>query len=994
MSKLDTLASIARIGANRPNKLKDVATAAKITAKYGVLGLRDRLHQQIVANEVEVGQDSAAPGSLAGCIKFSVLMPTYNVDIRWVSRAVDSVLAQSYCNWELCIVDDASTSQELKDYLLSLDSDKIHVRLLDVNQGISGATNCAAGMASGDYLVLLDNDDEITPNALFELFLRASSDNPDIMYSDNDVIDDCGNRLSVLFKPDWSPELMLSQMYVGHLLAFKRNLFTEVGGFRDEFNGSQDYDLFLRLALHTDRISHISKILYSWRALPSSTASNPDSKPYAQTAGLKAIQSYLDSRYGKGVATANETDDLFVYDVRYKVSRQPLVSIVIPTKDHADDLRVAIESIIQRSSYQNFEIIVLDNNSEEDSTRSYLSSLREQDERIHVLEAGFPFNWSKLNNYGARHAKGDVFVFLNNDTEVISEDWLDRLVEQATREDIGVVGGLLLYPDGTIQHAGVIVGMGGWADHVYKGGQPVHCGNPFISPMVTRNVSAVTGACMAISREHFDQLGGFNEDFIVCGSDVELCLNAMEHGLRNVYSPYIKLKHYESKTRDAKDIPEIDFRLSEAMYRPYRSAGDPYYNGNLDYFSTAPMVLSKRERLQRGVRDEMHVSMQEVRPLGLRHVASQGRKRLNILLPSVNPEDVYGGISTALKFYNRLKDELSCDGRIVVLDAHPRFDELGPSFEGYSAVALDGDSSAPLQVVSAVDRHSAALSFTDDDIFICTCWWSAFCLQQSMAEYAAEGNKVNPILYLIQDYEPGFYAWSSQYVLAESTYRSTLPTIAIFNSEELHEHFVNLGYSFDAEFTFKPFLNPSLADSLSKLGGTTGKRKQILVYGRPGTVRNAFELVVDSLRQWVDSDEESKQWQFISAGEEHPPVNLGKGRYLTSVGKLSLDEYARVLSESYAGLSYMVSPHPSYPPLEMAAFGVHVITNAYGVKDLGKFSNCIESLPVLTPAHAAGSLSRIAHGYRAEVGCGDVPAWYLECDDPFPFMRDLVQSIL
>lgn len=992
MSKIETLASIARAGAHRSNMLKDVTSAAKITAKYGILGLRERLHQQIVANEVEVGQDSAAPGSLGGCVKFSILMPTFNVDVRWVSMAIDSVLAQSYSNWELCIVDDCSTSAELKEYLLSLDIDNVRVRLLDTNLGISGATNCAADMATGDYLVLLDNDDMLTPNALFELFLRATSDNPDIMYSDNDIIDENGNRLSVLFKPDWSPDLMLSQMYVGHLLAFRKNIFDAVGGFRNEFNGSQDYDLFLRLSLQSERISHISKILYSWRALPSSTAANPNSKPYAQFAGLNAVQSYLDSKYGKGAASAFETDDLFVYDVRYNVPNKPLVSIVIPTKDHAEDLRIAIDSIVERSSYQNFEILILDNNSEEASTHNYFDEILGKDDRVRVINASFPFNWSKLNNYGVRHAKGDVFVFLNNDTEVISEDWLDRLVEHAIREDVGVVGGLLLYPDGSIQHAGVIIGMGGWADHVYKGAQPIHYGNPFISPLVTRNVSAVTGACMAISREHFDQLGGFNEDFIVCGSDVELCLNAMEHGMRNVYSPYIRLKHYESKTRDAKDIPEVDFRLSETMYRTFRSSGDPYYNNNLDYFSTTPAVLTKRERLQRGVRDEMHINIHEIRPLNLHCVPSRG-KRLNILLPSVNPEDVYGGISTALKFYNRLKEDLACDGRIIVLDAKPRFGELGSQFERYSAVPLGNDSSDPLQIVSAVDRHSASLPFTEDDIFICTCWWSAFCLQEAMGKQAAEGKAVNPMLYLIQDYEPGFYAWSSQYVLAESTYKSQLPTIAIFNSKELYEHFKNAGYSFESEFIFQPFLNPALAHALNGLNGTAGKRKQILVYGRPGTVRNAFELAVDTLRQWVESDDASTQWQFISAGEDHPPVHLGKGRYLTSVGKLSLSEYARVLTESYAGLSYMVSPHPSYPPLEMAAFGVQVITNGYGVKDLTDFSSCIESVPVLTPANAANALKKITQGYQAEVGCGDVPSWYLKCDDPFPFMSELVSLI-
>lgn len=989
MSKVDTIRSIVKIAANRPHKMHDAVTVAKTTAKFGIQGLRDRLHDQIVANEVAVVQEDSGPGSLSGSIKFSILMPTYNVEVHWVSDAIDSVLKQSYGNWELCIVDDCSTSDELKSYLRGINDKRIHIQLLEKNLGISGATNAAAAMAQGDYLVLLDNDDVITPNALFELYLRASTDKPDVIYSDNNVIDEHGDQIAALFKPDWSPELFLSQMYVGHLLAFTKRIFDEVGGFRAEYNGSQDYDLLLRMVLRTDRISHISKILYSWRALPTSTASNADSKPYAQVAGLKAVQSYLDAKYGEGFATAEETDNQFVYDVRYTVDCNPLVSIVIPTKDHVDDLQMAIESILERTSYQNYEVLVLDNNSEEPETLDYLASLPKVDSRIHVIDAAFPFNWSKLNNLGASKAEGNVLVFLNNDTQVISPDWLDRLVEQSLRDDIGVVGGLLLYPDGTIQHAGVVVGMGGWADHVYKGAQPVHNGNPYVSPMVTRNVSAVTGACMAISRCHFEQLGGFNEDFIVCGSDVELCLNAMKHGLRNVYCPYVKLMHFESKTRDAKDIPEIDFRLSESMYRPFRATGDPYYNSNLDYNSDAPRVLSARERLQRGVRDSLNVNLENVRPLGLQKAPLRG-KRLNLLLPSINPEDVYGGIATALKFYNRLKDEMSCDGRIIVLDARPRFDELDASFNGYAAVALGDDPELPLQIVSAVDRQSAMLPFTDNDLFICTCWWSSFCLQQSLAEYMESGYKINPVLYLIQDYEPGFYSWSTSYVLAESTYRSPVPTIAIFNSEELHEHFVSLGYSFESEFMFKPFLNASLASALSRYDGAVGKRRQILVYGRPGTERNAFSLIVETLRLWIEMEDSSAQWEFISAGEEHAPVYLGKGRYLTSVGKLSLEEYARTLAESYAGLSYMISPHPSYPPLEMAAFGVHVITNSYGCKDLSTFSRCIHSLPVLTPHNAAQALSEVTSGFNSEAICGDVPEWYLESDNPFPFMHSLV----
>lgn len=988
MSKLQTISSILKIGVQQPDKLKKVVTAAKVTAKYGLVGLRERLHYQIQSDKLEVATDTAEPGELAGGIKFSILMPTYNVDVKWVSRAIESVENQSYGNWELCIADDASTSEELRSYLKSKQSDRILVTLLDDNVGISKATNEAARMATGDYVALMDNDDALYPDALFELYLRASSCDADVIYTDSDVIDEADNRLSVLFKPDWSPDLMLSQMYVGHLLAVKRDLFQQVYGFRSEFDGSQDYDLFLRLMLLTDRIEHISKVLYSWRALPTSTAINPDSKPYAQTAGLRAIQSYLDARYGQGHAQACETDDLYVYDIRYEIAGNPKASILIPTKDHVDDLDVAIRSILQKTAYQNFEIIVLNNNSELAESSDYFVRLSALDHRIHVIDAPIPFNWSKLNNLAASEAAGEVLVFLNNDTEVISDDWLTRLVEQALREDIGVVGGLLLYPDGSIQHAGVVVGMGGWADHVYKGCQPVHYGNPFISPMVTRNVSAVTGACMAISRKHFDELEGFNEDFIVCGSDVELCLHAEELGLRNVYTPYVRLKHYESKTRDAKDIPQIDFRLSEAMYRPYRAAGDPYFNRNLDYMKCVPTVLTQREKLQQDIREDLHVGLEEIRPLQLKRSAFQG-VRLNIALPSINPEDVYGGISTALKFFNRLRQELGCAARIVVLDAEPRFGELGDTFSGFEGVRFGAESDAPLQIVCASNRRSNALPCGEGDWFIATCWWSAYCLQDAFRRFNAGGNATNPLLYLIQDYEPGFYAWSSRYVLAESTYRSDVPTFAVFNSKELHTHFLAQGYRFEQEFEFEPFLNPVLAQHLEQLAGTAAKRRQILVYGRPGTVRNAFELVVETLRCWIEQDPTSSQWQFLSAGEEHPPVYLSRGRYLTSVGKLSLDEYARVLSESYAGLSYMVSPHPSYPPLEMAAFGVNVITNNYGGKDLSTFSDSITSLPVLTPAMAANRLEEICASYRAEVPCGHVPSEYLKSNDPFPFIQEL-----
>lgn len=992
MSKLDTLNSLIRIGSSQPAKMKKLSSALKLTAKYGLVGLRDRLHEEIVADEVASVSETAEPGSIEGSITFSILMPTYNVDVKWVARAIDSVERQSYGEWELCIADDASSSEELKTYLASRQNDKVKVSFCTENGGISAASNCAAAMATGDYFVLLDNDDIIAPNALYELFLRASTAQADILYSDNDVIDENDKRLSLLFKPDWSPDLMLSQMYVGHLLAFRRTLFEAVGGFRSEFDGSQDYDLFLRMMARTGNIEHIARVLYSWRALPSSTATNPDAKPYAQTAGLNAIQSYLDTRYGAGYARARETDDLYVYDVRYPVPAEVSASIIIPTKDHVDDLKKAIDSIFERTEYQNYEILVVDNNSELPTTLEYFKKLAFAHPNARVIDAPIAFNWSKLNNLAAREAAGDVLVFLNNDTEVLSPDWLTRLIEHALREDIGVVGGLLTYPDGTIQHAGVVVGMGGWADHVYKGCQPVHYGDPFISPMVTRDVSAVTGACMAISRPHFDALGGFNEDFIVCGSDVELCLHARELGLRNIYCPYIALTHFESKTRDARDIPEIDFKLSEAMYRPFSTTGDPYYNLNLDYSTCVPVALTEREILHGKIQRSMDVSLHETRPLHLKS-SSRVENRLNILLPSINPEDVYGGISTALKFYNALLAELGWEGRVIVLDAEPRMGELGASFEGYVSVRYGDESDAPFQVVSACNRQSGALPHTSGDRFICTCWWSAYCLQEALGEQVFAGVNVPPLLYLIQDYEPGFYPWSSRYTLAESTYRSDVPTIAIFNSDELRMFFNNQGYSFSREFVFAPFLNASMAGCLRRLGGKTAKRRQILVYGRPGTDRNAFELIVDTLRRWIEIDDSHTEWHVFSAGEEHPPVYLGGGTYLTPLGKLSLEQYARVLTETYAGLSYMVSPHPSYPPLEMAAFGVKVITNGYGNKDLSEFSPNVTSLPVLTPGAAARCLKVLCESYQAEQPCSNVPGWYLKSDMPFDFIPELAELL-
>ena len=427
----------------------------------------------------------------------------------------------------------------------------------------------------------------------------------------------------------------------------------------------------LRMSEITDNIVHIPKILYSWRAIPSSTANNPESKPYAQVVGLNAIQEHLDRVYGKEAAKAYETENYFVYDVRYCLKDHPLVSVIIPTKDNAPLLEKAVQSILRFTKYDKYEIIILDNNSEEAETFAYFKDITEKNSNVRVLTAAFEFNWSKLNNFGMKHADGDIYIFLNNDVEISSSEWMYRLVEKVVQPNIGVAGALLLYEDNTIQHAGVIAGMGGWGDHVYKGMPPVHYGSPFVSPMVTRNVTAVTGACMAVSKKTIEKIGPFDEQFLICGSDVELCIRAEQKGYRNVYDPYVRLYHFESKTRDSY-IPEVDFEMSRKMYAPYLAEGDPYYNKQLDLYSCVPKMKAETEEIsvekkivdeylhgdyEAGVfnSQEIDTHIAEINPYIFRPSANKN-KRINILLTSINPEHVFGGISTALKFFERLAE--------------------------------------------------------------------------------------------------------------------------------------------------------------------------------------------------------------------------------------------------------------------------------------------------------------------------------------------------
>lgn len=919
-------------------------------------------------------------------IKFSILVPLYNTPKIFLREMIQSVMAQTYGNWELCLADGSDDGHAYVEGVvreLQKVDERIKYKRLEQNLGISENTNNCAKMATGDYLGFLDHDDLLAPNALMENVKAINETMADVLYSDEDHLSMQGEHVNPFFKPDWSPDLLYSQMYICHFTVVRHELFQDLGGFRSTFDGSQDYDLLLRLSEITDRICHIPFVLYTWRECEGSTAANADAKPYAHTAGRCALDEHLKRKYGI-LAHAEDSDYTFVFEPRFdNMLSNPLISIIIPMKDKWELTDACVHSILEKSTYQNYEIIILDNRSIEQKTMEWFKKIQSEDKRIRVVLADMEFNWSKLNNFGISQSKGEVYVFLNNDTLVITPDWLERLSENALRKDIGAVGALLLYEDNTIQHAGVVVGFGGWADHVFKGMSPIHYGAPFVSPMVSRNVLAVTGACMAISKHTIEKIGLFDEEFIICGSDVEICVRAYEQGLFNRYDANVRLYHLESKSRDSY-IPEIDFKKSYECYTPYRENIDPFFNINLDinsvvprakkadmnlvnfrnFLKRCPLTVKTYQVIKRAMMEPQTYNIPEIGEVHARKIGfDYGTIRINLLVPSVDKQHVFGGIATAINFFEELRRNLDCAARIITLDA-PINPETSVAPEGYCLVKSEDDSAERLQIVAFSDRYAKTIPVEKNDIFVATGWWTAYVIREVMYwQKNIYDMEMKPLIYLIQDYEPGFYAWSSRYLLADSTYRMDIPTWAVMNSSLLRKYFQKNDYNFAKVWHFEPVLNAKLSSILKNTPSVVAKKKQILVYGRPSVERNAFSLLVTALQIWCAKQENVKEWTIYSAGEQHDDVDLGNGMFLKSVGKLTIEEYAMVMLNTYAGVSLMVSPHPSYPPLEMSTFGIRTITNCYSNKDLSDFNENIISLKSAAPVNIANVLCEICNMY-------------------------------
>lgn len=524
-------------------------------------------------------------------IKFSILVPLYNTPRKFLEEMIQSVLEQTYGNWELCMADGSGKEncevEEICKKYATKDS-RVKYRKLERNLGISANTNACIDMAAGDYIALLDHDDILHPAALYEVMKAICEQDADFIYTDEATfISPRINKIeTVHFKPDFAIDNLRANNYICHFSVFKKFLLDDVGPFRPEYDGSQDHDMILRLTAQARCIIHIPQVLYYWRSHEGSVSQNISVKEYAIDAAKRAIcESVMKSGYTVSVESSRTFPTIF--RLKYELKKFPKISIIIPNRNHLNDIKKCIESILMYTAYSNYEIIVIDNGSDEKEVFKYYDTLKRK-KNIFVYSLNIDFNFSKINNFATLKASGEYYIFLNNDTLVITPEWIEEMLMYVQREDVAAAGAMLYYPDNTIQHAGVILGMG--EDHI--------AGHPFCKYpkedmgymgrlCYAQNMSAVTAACMMVKASVYKQVGGFDENLCIAYNDVDLCLKMRRAGYLIVWTPFAELYHYESKTRGYENTKEKKERLKkEAQYFRLRwgkvlEKGDPYYNINL-----------------------------------------------------------------------------------------------------------------------------------------------------------------------------------------------------------------------------------------------------------------------------------------------------------------------------------------------------------------------------------------------------------------------------
>lgn len=542
----------------------------------------------------------------------SISIPLYNTPMDFFEPLIKSIMNQTYSNFELCLA-DGSDDDRLGQYISKNypNDNRINYIHLDKNLGIAGNTNKALEMATGEYVMLTDHDDLLEISALYEIVKVLNDDSSiDIIYTDEDLVDASGMIFSnYRFKPDFNLEMLRHLNYICHIFFVRKTIMDEVGGFREEYDGAQDFDMILRCVEKTDKIYHIPKVLYHWRAHEDSTAGNADSKQYAIDASVNALKAHYNR---VGIDADVEATDIFIMlKTTRKLHSEPLVSILIPNMDHIEDLDKCIQSIVDKTIYNNYEIIVIENNSTEKETFDYYNRITEKYNFIKMVKWGEDFNYSKINNFGAQYAKGEYFILLNNDIEVIATDWINRMLSYCVDDSVGAVGAKLLYPDDTVQHCGIVIGVGGFGGHILTE-QGVEDVGYFGRLRVQQEVSAVTAACMMVDAKVFKDVEGFDEEFAVALNDVDLCLKIRKAGKKIILDPNITMYHYESKSRGYEETADKQARFKREIKR-FRDkwskeieAGDSYYSPNLTllYGDCSPRRDEERflivEEIERG----------------------------------------------------------------------------------------------------------------------------------------------------------------------------------------------------------------------------------------------------------------------------------------------------------------------------------------------------------------------------------------------------------
>ena len=524
-------------------------------------------------------------------VTFSILVPLYNTPERFLREMIESVMTQTYGKWELCLADGSDDAHAFVGRICQeyrQKDSRIKYQKLAKNEGISGNTNECYKMATGNYIALFDHDDLLHPCVLFAYMQAICEKDADYIYCDEATFkgNSINHMITMHFKPDYAPDNLLANNYICHFSVFSRELLESGELFRSQFDGSQDHDMILRLTAKAKHIVHIPRILYYWRSHKGSVASSIDAKTYAINAAKGAVADRLTKLGYRNFEIESTRAFATIFRIKYELTSRPLVSIIIPNKDHVDDLSRCVESIINLSTYDNYEVVIVENNSETAEIRTYYEEISRHP-RVQVVEYKGDFNYSKINNFGVQYAKGEYLLLLNNDTEVITPDWMEELLMYAMRKDVGVVGAKLYYPDKTIQHAGIVIGLGAHrtAGHTHYRIPEANVG--YMGRLCyAQDVTAVTGACMMVSKALYKELGGLDESFTVALNDVDFCLRVREKGLLNIFTPFAELYHYESKSRgsDKKDERALRYQQESDRFRvkwaDALAKGDPYYNPN------------------------------------------------------------------------------------------------------------------------------------------------------------------------------------------------------------------------------------------------------------------------------------------------------------------------------------------------------------------------------------------------------------------------------